>query len=32
MTAFIVVLTLGYLLGAITFSLLSANDPEDKDD
>jgi len=32
MTAFIVILTLGWVLGAMTFSLLSANDPEDKDD
>jgi hypothetical protein len=32
MTAFVVVLALGWVLGAVTFSLLSANDPEDKDD
>jgi hypothetical protein len=32
MTAFVVVLALGWVLGAMTFSLLSANNQEDKDE
>jgi hypothetical protein len=32
MTAFVIVLILGWVLGAMTFSLLSANDPENKDE